>query len=220
MFRFLDLSIKKTDVYPEVLARLKAGEKLLDLGCCFGQEIRQLVHDGAPSENMYGSDLRKDFMDIGYDLFLDTNTLKSNFIASDVFDDDSELVKQLSGTINMIYTGSFFHLFGYEEQVKVAKRSLQLLKRQKDGLIIGRQVGNVESGVFTQAGYNAEVERFRHNEESWKKMWTEVSEATGIMVDVQVTLDSAWMSEGAEKILSRIRRELGAKRLRFVIRTL
>ena len=43
MFRFLDLSISTTAVYPEVLERTKAGEKLLDLGCCFGQEIRQLV---------------------------------------------------------------------------------------------------------------------------------------------------------------------------------
>jgi hypothetical protein len=43
MYRFLDLSILSTDVYPEVLRRLKGGEKLLDLGCCFGQEIRQLV---------------------------------------------------------------------------------------------------------------------------------------------------------------------------------
>jgi hypothetical protein len=43
MYRFLDLSIVKTKVYSEVVQRLKSGEKILDLGCCFGQEIRQLV---------------------------------------------------------------------------------------------------------------------------------------------------------------------------------
>jgi len=43
MYRFLDLSILQSKVYPEVVKRLKGGEKLLDLGCCFGQEIRQLV---------------------------------------------------------------------------------------------------------------------------------------------------------------------------------
>jgi cyclopropane fatty-acyl-phospholipid synthase-like methyltransferase len=43
MYRFLDLSIMQTEVYQEVVERLKGGDKLLDLGCCFGQEIRQLV---------------------------------------------------------------------------------------------------------------------------------------------------------------------------------
>jgi hypothetical protein len=43
MYRFLDLSIVHTEVYSEVIQRLKGGGKLLDLGCCFGQEIRQLV---------------------------------------------------------------------------------------------------------------------------------------------------------------------------------
>lgn len=43
MYRFLDLSIATSAAYDEVLQRLKAGEKLLDLGCCFGHEIRDLV---------------------------------------------------------------------------------------------------------------------------------------------------------------------------------
>lgn len=48
---FLQLNMSLSPVYDEVLCRLKKGEKLLDLGCCFGQDIRKLVHDGAPSEN-------------------------------------------------------------------------------------------------------------------------------------------------------------------------
>lgn len=43
MYRFLDLSISQRSEYPEIVRRLKGGEKILDLGCCFGQEIRQLV---------------------------------------------------------------------------------------------------------------------------------------------------------------------------------
>lgn len=43
MFRFLDLSIPSSPYYNEVIERLRAGEIFLDLGCCFGQELRQLV---------------------------------------------------------------------------------------------------------------------------------------------------------------------------------
>lgn len=43
MGRFLDLSILTSPNYDEIAARLKGGQKLLDLGCCLGQEIRQLV---------------------------------------------------------------------------------------------------------------------------------------------------------------------------------
>lgn len=46
MFRFLDFNMSSESYYPEILSRLKNGEQLLDLGCCFGQELRQLVsHD-------------------------------------------------------------------------------------------------------------------------------------------------------------------------------
>lgn len=42
-FRFLDMSIPKQPIYPEILERLKAGQKLLDVGCALGQELRRLV---------------------------------------------------------------------------------------------------------------------------------------------------------------------------------
>jgi 2-polyprenyl-3-methyl-5-hydroxy-6-metoxy-1,4-benzoquinol methylase len=42
-FRFLDMSIAQSPLYPEILDRLKSGEKLLDVGCAVGQELRQLV---------------------------------------------------------------------------------------------------------------------------------------------------------------------------------
>lgn len=39
----------KEPYYDEVLSRVKNGEKLLDLGCCFGQELRKLVSPRIPS---------------------------------------------------------------------------------------------------------------------------------------------------------------------------
>lgn len=42
-FRFLNVSINKSPAYKEVLPRLTRGQTLLDVGCGFGQELRQLV---------------------------------------------------------------------------------------------------------------------------------------------------------------------------------
>lgn len=51
-FRFLDFSIPQSPVYPEILQRLKSGEKLLDIGCAVGQELRQLVRINITSINI------------------------------------------------------------------------------------------------------------------------------------------------------------------------
>lgn len=37
------MSIPQSPTYNEVLQRLKSGEKLLDVGCAIGQELRHLV---------------------------------------------------------------------------------------------------------------------------------------------------------------------------------
>ena len=50
-FKFLELNMSLSPTYGNVLSRLKGGDKLLDLGCCLGQDIRKLVYDGVPSEN-------------------------------------------------------------------------------------------------------------------------------------------------------------------------
>lgn len=43
MFTFLDLDLPLLPCYDEIVSRVKRGDTFLDLGCCFGQEIRQLV---------------------------------------------------------------------------------------------------------------------------------------------------------------------------------
>jgi SAM-dependent methyltransferase len=154
--------------YAEILGRLKGGEeKFLDLGCCFGQEIRRLVYDGAPSENLTGSDLRPEFFELGYELFKDRETLKSSFIAADIFDTKSEL-KSLYGTIGVLYAGSFLHLFGWEKQVVIAKRMVELLKPVPGSVVLGRQVGDLVPGERPHRT-NPEDTMFRHNVESFTK---------------------------------------------------
>jgi SAM-dependent methyltransferase len=107
-FRFLEPSFSELP-YNEIVERLRKGQRLLDMACCFGQTIRQLANGGAPTENMYGCDLQPDFINLGYSLFRDREKLKTKFLVADIFDSQSALT-EIKGQIDMVYAGSFFHL--------------------------------------------------------------------------------------------------------------
>ena len=54
--------------YPRILSLLEASQSqhtLLDIGCCFAQDVRKLVYDGAPSQNLYAWDWKGEFLDLG-----------------------------------------------------------------------------------------------------------------------------------------------------------
>jgi hypothetical protein len=173
---FLNLSVLEGPVYGEVAQRVKTGDLYLDIGCCMGQDIRILVHDGAIAENLYGSDLKKDFWEIGYDLFLDRSTLNTKFIEADVFDVESGL-KELDGKLDIVHAASFFHLFDWDGQVKAAKRVVQLLKPKPGVLIFGRQGGNSQAGDIKHVIKDQTA--YWHNPESWARLWKQVGDETG-----------------------------------------
>ncbi|KAF2151113.1 hypothetical protein K461DRAFT_322414 [Myriangium duriaei CBS 260.36] len=194
-FRFLDLSVSYLPAYDEVINRLKTKNNvLLDLGCCFGQDLRRLVYDGAPSENLYGSDLRLDFMNMGYDLFLDKETLKSKFIAADVFDENSDL-KHLDGRVDIIVTSAFFHLFDRSRQKTIAHRILKLFRPQKDALLIGRQGGSETPGERERVRESGTS--FHHNPESWQRFWDEIGAETGTKWQAQAVWDNGTVTTKA-----------------------
>lgn len=171
--------------YPTVLERLKTGEEnFLDLGCCFGQELRKLVADGAPPENLYGADLNPEFFDLGYKLFRDKDTLTSKFIAADIFDPGSEL-HELDGKIDVLYAGSILHLFSYEGQIDACKAIVKLLRDKKDSVLLGRQVGAAKAGEDVHRT-NKDQTMFRHNPDSFRKMREEVGKLTNTEWRVEV----------------------------------
>lgn len=181
------MSIQKSAAYDEVLQRVKSGQQYLDIGCCMGQDIRKLVYDGASSENIYASDLKGQFWDIGYELFLDKSSLKATFIEADVFDENSGL-QPLTGTIDIVHAASFFHLFDWDGQVAAAKKIVSLLNPESDSLILGRQAGRAEAGDFT-ARVEQTKSRYWHNPESFAKLWKHVGDETGTNWKVEADFD-------------------------------
>ncbi|KAK0102016.1 hypothetical protein ONS95_001178 [Cadophora gregata] len=216
-FRFLDLAITTSPSYPSILNRLKTGrETFLDLGCCFGQELRKVAYDGAVQENLYGSDLRSEFFEMGYRLFRDRDTLKSRFIQADIFDDASALfTPELHGKIDIIYAASFLHLFGYEQQVEVCKRLVGISRGKEGSMVVGRQVGSSREGEYVQKT-NAGGSMYRHSAGSFERMWERVGEETGTKWRVECELKAfEWLSEDERE--EREKMEPGLGMLRFSV---
>ncbi|KXJ91689.1 hypothetical protein Micbo1qcDRAFT_203750 [Microdochium bolleyi] len=165
----------------------------LDVGTCFGQDVRKLIHDGAPAERIYASDVSQDLIDCGFDLFRDDDRLsRARFLCpgdmlADVMSSDvgrgADRLAELHGRVTILHLTTVFHLFPLEQQKTVAGRCLRLLRKDippnsgHPALILGGQVGSAHPGNFARK--NSKMHGFshvyRHNVQSWQDMWVDVA---------------------------------------------
>ena len=184
-----------------VLPRLKAGSTLLDLGSCLGQDLRKCIFDGAPSHNLYASDLFPEYEELAYEFWRDRDRLpKGHFLVDDILADNEDftsgpLMTQLGpGQVDIISITMFLHLFNYHNQLKTAIRILRLLSHKPGSLILGCQAGSIEVGEQalkppfhrTENGEKRTV--FRHNPESFELLWREAGQAAGVPLRISAVL--------------------------------
>ncbi|KAI1268094.1 hypothetical protein F5Y18DRAFT_377385 [Xylariaceae sp. FL1019] len=172
-FKFLDMTSTVQDpMFQVVTDRLRAAgntERFLDVGCCLGHVVRQLIVEGVPSERVYGVDLQPRFLDFGYDIFCDRDKSQATYIAGDMLSQDRDL-DVLKGKVDIIYASAFFHLFERDDQLKAAKRMVEFLNLENPNVLIFGQNGGPKI-----AGW----ERYVLDEDSWKQLWDEVGQMTG-----------------------------------------
>ena len=158
--------------------RLKSGQSLLDAGCCFGQDFRKFVFDGAPSSSvLLGVDIEPDFFELGYQLFRDRDKMHAKFICADLTDPSIPQIEPFVSSIDIICVNSFFHLFDLETQKAVALHLVRLTKPKAGSMIFGFQLGTTKPGEQPATYTNNVV--FLHNSESFGTFWKEVGASTG-----------------------------------------
>ncbi|KAH8592180.1 hypothetical protein B0O99DRAFT_689957 [Bisporella sp. PMI_857] len=200
-YRFLRPLITEHPLYHEtILPRLLATtitdpnaktkpppQTILDMGCCFGQDLRALAYAGVPGASLYGVDLHPEYLSLGYALYRDSHIIPSaNMIAGDIFDAAGPF-DVLKGKMDMIHIISFLHLFSYEDQVKACTRMVQFLRpltetdTELDGpLIFGRQTGSIDPGTrIRELSDGKRTELFIHSAATFERLWKEVGELTG-----------------------------------------
>ncbi|KAI0828239.1 hypothetical protein BC628DRAFT_1337889 [Trametes gibbosa] len=73
-FAFINLKLGRLPAYKQLLTlgKERQGAIFLDIGCCFGNDVRKTVYDGFPIENVVASDLHPEFWELGHRLFKST----------------------------------------------------------------------------------------------------------------------------------------------------
>ncbi|KAG2142472.1 hypothetical protein DEU56DRAFT_264985 [Suillus clintonianus] len=181
----------------------------LDIGCCFGNDIREAVLDGFPVARTIGMDLHQELWNLGHDLFKSSpETFPAHFVGGDAFDpeilavappasmqtaraptpDLSNLtsLNPLHGCVSAIHATAFFHLFKEDQQLHMARALAGLLSAEPGSVILGAHTGAQEKGVVNQVYRGVEIDMFAHSAKSWTAMWDgEVFEKGTVKVEAQ-----------------------------------
>ncbi|KAI0320558.1 hypothetical protein OF83DRAFT_567380 [Amylostereum chailletii] len=195
-FEWTSLKISRLFPYKDLLklGAEREGAIFLEMGCCFGNDLRKAIADGYPKENVVATDLHQDFWNLGHELFKTTpETFTVPFIAGNAFDATClEIVQPftktlspttsrptlttlttlnpLRGHVSAIHASAFFHLFNEEGQLHLARAIAGLLSPEPGSMIFGRHGALPEKGL-RPASKGMEKTMFCHDPDSWRELW-------------------------------------------------
>ncbi|KAH7922346.1 hypothetical protein BV22DRAFT_1113934 [Leucogyrophana mollusca] len=195
-FAFTKLKISRLPAYSRVIeiGRERDDAILLDVGCCFGNDVRKAAADGFPISNILALDLRPEFWELGHELFKSSpDTFPVPFIGGDIFDpailevvspDYRPMTQTLTpaltsltslnplrGRVSIIHASSMFHLFDEKQQLHLARALGSLLSQQPGSVIFGVHGSMPETGILPSAPNSHGQPLFCHNPDSWRALW-------------------------------------------------
>lgn len=145
-------------------------QRFLDLACCLGQDIRKLVYDGVPPSIVYGTDIKREFLNMGFELFRDRDRFPDpdrQFFAADLFAADAadpevaaaggSVWREQEGRFTVIHAGNFLHLFDYNTQLRACSILTRLLDPNPGSMIVGGQLGSSNPREVPRTGVRLTV---------------------------------------------------------------
>ncbi|KAJ3766268.1 hypothetical protein FB446DRAFT_767477 [Lentinula raphanica] len=171
------------------LGRERKDGIFVDIGCCFGNDVRKAVQDGFLVENTLATDLRR-----GHEMFKSTpQTFPTLFVEGDILKleflmpvipftkenppttSDPSLNKitslnALRGHVSAIFTGAYFHPFNEEQQELIARKL----------------AGGISSSKGTWGPTGHDYQMFCYSSQSWKELWEGIFGKGNIEVEARV----------------------------------
>ena len=158
----------------------------------------------------------EDFVNLGYELFCDKETLRSKFLIASLQELENGHAapekESLLGKIDVVYASSFFHLFPLERQIELAKIVVRILRPRKGSCILGRQLGSIKPGAYALRKMDL-GQPWRHDVESLTRMWEDIGRATGTQWKVEASLDEEELGYKGNEAWG----DRNMRRLRFAI---
>ena len=134
--------------YPSVVKRFADADfKLLELGCCFGTDARQMLHDGLDPSKLVVSDLLSFYWETGSSVLFrdDMSTVESHFLD---FADASFAVlgkpAEWEQAFDVISAQAILHVLSEEQCTTFLRHALHCLK-PGCGMLLGTCVGATEA---------------------------------------------------------------------------
>jgi hypothetical protein len=203
--------LRHIPVYPAILACVNSGGTFLDVGCYCGTDLRSLVLDGCPQDNLYGIDLVNHW-DLGFSLFQDREKFHVRFIGGDILQPNAE-TNALKGKIDVIGATHLLHNWDWQTQIRAC---CNLSGVSKPGtLIVGFQVGTSDAKRAAWDEEDQERVLKMHTPETFETLWKEVGVVTGTQWKSEATLRE-WEELGYLKQETNYLGE-SAKLLQFVV---
>jgi SAM-dependent methyltransferase len=160
-------------------ANSKSSFRFLDLGCCFGQETRDILLNGIDPAQMSVTDLEPTYWEAGKKLFLDDRTplegsvrdydissIESRFgdwaLPLGDLSDSADLVKGWEESFDVVMSWAVLHVLT-KEQCDNMLRRIQLILKPTDAVLFGCCAGGktaTENWLRTPSG---KAQRFRHD---------------------------------------------------------
>jgi SAM-dependent methyltransferase len=220
-------------VYRELLKRLAEGQLLVDIGCFIGHDLRHLVHDGAPSENLHGIDIA-DFWDLGFEMYNDRGRFNAHFTKADFLSSDGAMAEfrdkcdiisifQVrvefdvrncrAPTLTSSSLYKVLHQWNWKGQVEACKALVSFSK--PNSVVVGNQIGNTTGQEISLK--SLPIALWRHDVGSFARLWEEVGLATNTVWESSSWIrtfeemdwkpeDAGWMEEGVRVLEFTVRR--------------
>ncbi|KAF7866980.1 uncharacterized protein EAF02_009766 [Botrytis sinoallii] len=151
--------------------------------------------------------------EVGYNLFRDRDQFSAQFVEAGIVS-ESKVLAPLRGQVDIIAVTQVIHQWDWEGQVKAAKQLIRFTKGP-GSMIVGNQIGNPKAQEVTLK--SLVVPMWRHNPESFAKLWDQVGQETGTRWETQAWMrsfdemafgveDGAWMEDGVAIIEFAVKR--------------
>jgi len=173
--------------YQSLLDKLKPSEngdskkKVADIGCCFGQDLRQMILDGIDPKSIYAMDVHDGYWNAGREFFMDTlehGSMKLSGVTA-IFGDfalpyplpeecTNRVVDSLKGNFDAIIIQAVLHCLSWEQNDNFIKRISSMLK--PGGILIGATMSTEEQNVLLMSFQQGKANRYAHSVKSLNEL--------------------------------------------------